>query len=261
MWVLCSGPKNVVEVEQTEVATGRAYDCPSPEAFPTDIFDCRGPGASTEREFVTYRSEVQGLLEEQNYVRAFDQDPSQAPAEAVFVDDEALLQPRALATPPTRLIADVPNEHADSLTVLGPHGEFVVKAPWDAIPGERLEYFLGPEPEFEVTVPHWGTPGHTISMTTNGTPLRVGVPHGCIPGDKFLVEPPALMVQVPDGADAGDFVYFQGVGLGGVQQWFQASIPSKLRPGRYFAARLPPADQKVIELTGAILEERCSSPL
>merc|ERR1711879_600211 len=62
-----------------------------------------------------------------------------------------------------------------------------------------------------------------------------------VPGDAFYVAPPALMVWVPEGAQADELVSFSVRGANGDNskiEWFMARVPEKLYSG-YFVACLP----------------------
>merc|ERR1719188_1819877 len=99
-----------------------------------------------------------------------------------------------------------------------------------------MMYYLGPLPEFEVVVPPHSGPGSYVNITRDdGSAIRVPVPAGCVPGESFGVEPPVVMVKVPEGFGEGDDLFFTRN-----ECWLHAKVPGALRPGRYFAARLPP---------------------
>jgi len=178
---------------------------------------------------------------------------AQALEAARFTVDSQYLQdaPRGeletLATPPGRIGVQLPMHFSPGETVVvrGPHGRRMeVEAPSDAVPGERLELRLAPTPELRIQVPLSARPGAQLQVrTASGSRVRVVVPEGMLPGDYFEVTPPALMVAVPEGAEAGEFVVFQQheVDVNGKKETrnCRARIPEELLFGKYFAARLP----------------------
>merc|ERR1712129_629180 len=118
--------------------------------------------------------------------------------------------------------------------------------PEECEPGTTLRYRLKPTAELRVEVPQGAFPGATLTFERpDGTRIGITVPQGKKPGEFFEVTPPALMVLVPEGVQAGDsVVFFLGppprLGKAGVGQWFSADVPKELQLGKYFAARLPP---------------------
>lgn len=184
------------------------------------------------------KHEVESLLQE-SFVTHLDRDPCLVDAEPLF-DPEVGggFSPEALTTPPVRLELTICALHEPGrpVRVQGPHCIFETNVPDDAAPGDSMMYYLGPLPEYEVTVPPHNTPGSYVNITRDdGSSIRVSVPPDCMPGDTFCVEPPVLMVKVPEDCGEGDDVYF--IRNGG---WLRAKVPSTLRPGGYFPARLPP---------------------
>merc|ERR1719433_477134 len=113
-------------------------------------------------------------------------------------------------------------------------------------PGTTLRYRLKPEPELKVKVPPGVAPGATLTFQRpDGSRIGIQVPPGKQPGEQFEVTPPALMVLVPEEAQAGDWVRFgmpgsaqAGDGKAKERQWFRSKVPQELQLGRYFAARL-----------------------
>jgi len=182
--------------------------------------------------------EVESLLQE-SYVTHLDRDPCLVEAEFVAEPrGKARYSPVALTTPPVRLELSISDKHqpGDTVRVAGPHCSFQTTVPDDAQPGDTMLYYLGPLPEFEVTVPPHAKPGSYVNITRDdGSAIRVPVPKDCPPGDSFSVEPPVVMVKVPEGFGEGDDIFFERN-----DSWLHAKVPGELRPGGYFAARLPP---------------------
>lgn len=155
----------------------------------------------------------------------------------------------ALATPPVELVAVLPEDHVvgSRIRMCGPHGRVEVQTPAAAQPGERITYLLAPTPEYRVEIPPGAGPGSSVRFQRgDGVEVTVPIPPGKRPGDFFEVVPPALMVQVPTGAVPGDHVIFRhslGASNKGSSveeaEWCRAQVPKGLRPGNYFAARLP----------------------
>merc|ERR1719471_1851813 len=94
-------------------------------------------------------------------------------------------------------------------------------------------------------------PGWTIKFRANGgDEVQVLVPPGFSSGDTFEVTPPALMVEVPEGAQPGDFVKFihavraDGDTRSGMTECFRAVVPDGLAPKQYFVALIPPPGQQ-----------------
>lgn len=194
--------------------------------------------------------EVQGLLQEQNLVTPLERDPCLADAQVVCCSDPEQLVPRAVTTPPIRLdvLLQAGYQSGQKVRVQGPHSTFDVTTPARALPGQKLSYFLGPRPEFEVTAPRDAKPGRPIIITTHdGSTIRVPCPEDCEPGETFHVEPPAIMVKVPDGVVAGRSVYFKDA----VHGWLRATVPDELMAGGYFGARLPSPNAPTAFLSGS----------
>lgn len=149
----------------------------------------------------------------------------------------------ALATPPMKLdvlLAD-DYEPGKPIFVQGPHGPLETQPPPDAKPGAKLSFKLAPMPDFQVVVPKGGRPGSEVKFKkADGVEISVAVPKGLKPGDTFNITPPALMVQVPEGATTGTPVIFKDPGANDETEWCRARVPEGLRPGMYFAVRLPP---------------------
>jgi len=158
-------------------------------------------------------------------------------------------QLEALATLPVELVATLPADHipGSRIRMCGPHGRMEVDSPAAAQPGEKIKYLLGPTPEYSVEVPPGASPSTRVRFRrADGVEVCVPIPPSKRPGQRFEVTPPALMVQVPEGALPGDFVVFRhslgssGKGVATEEtEWCRARVPEGLRPGNYFAARLP----------------------
>lgn len=152
----------------------------------------------------------------------------------------------ALATPPVELSHTLPPDYqpGQKVRMHGPHGIVEVDAPEHAEPGAVVRFRLAPKPEFRIQVPS-DRPPVVKFQRSDGIEVAVGVPPNLTPGEFFEVTPPALMVKVPEGAQAGDYVMFrQSLGNGGdnaMEQtiWLRSKVPDSLFPGQYFAARMP----------------------
>lgn len=152
----------------------------------------------------------------------------------------------ALATPPVELSHMLPQDYQPGQMVRmhGPHGIVEVDAPENAAPGVVVRFRLAPKPEFRIQVPS-DAPNVVKFKRADGIEVAVGVPGNLMPGDHFEVTPPALMVKVPDGAQAGDYVMFRhslGNGADNAMEqtvWLRSKVPESLYPGQYFAARMP----------------------
>mmetsp|Transcript_73965 Transcript_73965/g.154163 ORF Transcript_73965/g.154163 Transcript_73965/m.154163 type:complete len:282 (-) Transcript_73965:87-932(-) len=189
--------------------------------------------------------EVEGLLA-QSHVKQLEADPSLVDATFVGSRSNFPTAKVALATPPKRIVLHINETHepGDVVEVRGPHCTFRTTVPEGAVPGDELAYYLGPNPEFEVTVPPFSRPGSVVSITRDdGSRLQVPVPEDAEPGSTFLVEPPVLMVKVPNKARKGDQVLFTRR-FGAINEYLQATVPGSLKPGGYFAARIPPRKTK-----------------
>jgi len=151
----------------------------------------------------------------------------------------------AFATLPVEFTMTLSQEYkaGDMVTIIGPHGRMQVQPPPGAEPGANVRYRLGPRPDFEIRVPAGSGPGKEVKFVRkDGVSVAATVPDGMRPGDVFGVLPPAVMVLVPEGAEPGDPVVFRA--LGGPPAYCRAYIPPGMRPGKYFAARLPPPPEQ-----------------
>jgi len=192
------------------------------------------------------------ILEEENqsFITFLGEDPFTVQSERVqgpAIGPDGKFEREALTTLAVEFATDVPPDYQEGqpLRVIGPHGPVEVQPPPDAKPGSRQRYRLAPKPEFRVTVPPGVQPGMNMTFKkNNGVQITIQVPPNVGPGEAFTVNPPALMVRVPDDAQAGDVVCFRNtVRRTGddmeVTEWCRARIPNSLQPGKYFAARLP----------------------
>lgn len=152
------------------------------------------------------------------------------------------------ACQPTMLDMTVPMNYVkgQAIQMTCDLGSFEMLPPDIAEPGDELQYYLGPLPEFNVEVPPNYGPGWALTVRReDGSDVRAVIPEGHGPGDTFNVEPPSLIVHVPDGVNSGDPVRFRGfcdaarTGNDNAY-WYWALVPMTLRPGGYFVARLPP---------------------
>lgn len=145
---------------------------------------------------------------------------------------------------PIVLDMSLPKDHTlgESIELQGPHGVFKMMPPDIAEAGDEMHYYLGPLPEFQIEVPPGFQPGSAIAIIRDdGSEVKVHIPENRRPGDTFSVEPPALMVLVPEGMKPGGVVRFRDGDSEQVDNvdWHWARIPVLLRPGGYFVARLP----------------------
>jgi len=153
----------------------------------------------------------------------------------------------ALATPPCMLSVELPKDYVPGQPAFaeGPHGRLQVDLPPEAKPGMKHCLRLGPSPEFRIGVPKGARPGTQLKFQrADGVEVLVTVPEGMGPGDTLEVPPPVLMVQVPTAANPGDYVFFRRSGgpngdKHDEEEWCKAQVPEGLKPGKYFAARLP----------------------
>jgi len=124
----------------------------------------------------------------------------------------------------------------------GPHGPIDVPAPPNSKAGDTFQCCLKPPAELKVVVPPGFTGSTMIFEVDDGSKIAVVVPKGKQPGDVLHVRPPAVLVRVPDGVNAGEYVNFSvrgGHGDGSKVEWFRAKVPKDLQLGYYFAARIP----------------------
>jgi hypothetical protein len=158
-----------------------------------------------------------------------------------------------LATLPIELSAWVP-EHfteedikaAKPFKIRGPHGPIEVKPPVGTVKGAKITLRLVPQPEFRIEVPPDARPGLCFNVKrADGVEVQAEVPANLKPGDKFEVLPPAMMVRVPEGIEAGAFVLFRHTVVLNraegteVVEWCRVQVPEGVGSGHYFAARLP----------------------
>lgn len=185
---------------------------------------------------------------------------------ALYVDSEelpanykrAIDELEAFAVLPGIFDLDVPSNAVpgQTLNLHGPHGTIQVLAPDSPYLGTKGKYRLGPPPEYVAQVP----PNHkygdkVMHRREDGQEVSFTVPAGLKPGDMFEVTAPAMMVQVPDGAEDGNVLVFRGAGnrtsecgaddCGAddsprAEFFLRTQVPKGVQPGRYFAARLPP---------------------
>eukprot|EP00929_Paragymnodinium_shiwhaense_P111039 TRINITY_DN784_c0_g1_i4.p1 TRINITY_DN784_c0_g1~~TRINITY_DN784_c0_g1_i4.p1 ORF type:complete len:194 (+),score=32.26 TRINITY_DN784_c0_g1_i4:141-722(+) len=142
---------------------------------------------------------------------------------------------RANCTLPQELRFVVPAKHNlnKPVCIQGPHGPLMVDVPKDAGPGCETSVTLGPNILEAVVVPDGYRPGEMITFRgACGKELQVIVPEGKLPGDTLEVTPPALMVQVPVGAQVGDKLICDGPD----GKDFVCEVPSGAAEGSYFAA-------------------------
>lgn len=238
MFEFCARPCSAT-IEETLVLS--VLEKPIGDGFFEDpAYLCKAEMFDTNELDVGSTFEKQGLLQEQKHVKPLARDPCLADAQAMCCSDPHLLEPRCLTLPPIRLevVLDDGYQEGQRVMMEGPHGAFEVSAPSGSTPGEKLSYFLGPRPEFEVTAPPGVKPGSPIVITHDGVTLKIAVPEDCHPGEVFHVEPPVVMVKVPEGVAVGRSVYFKEADHG----WLRACVPQELLAGGYFAARLPAPD-------------------
>lgn len=155
-----------------------------------------------------------------------------------------------VAAPPFEISAQVPESHEEggSVALQGPHGPIQVALGPDMKPGSSFRFRCVPRAEFRIEVPPGAQPEKGLQIGVrrkDGIQVAIDVPPHLKPGDLFEVLPPALMVRVPDGAEAGDFVVFRPATAPGVNvnkqatSWLRAQVPEAAEPGVYFAVRMP----------------------
>uniref|UniRef100_A0A7S1AIW2 Uncharacterized protein n=1 Tax=Noctiluca scintillans TaxID=2966 RepID=A0A7S1AIW2_NOCSC len=158
--------------------------------------------------------------------------------EAALANDEPVARRifPAKSAVPQDLVFVVPRDFVpgELITVEGPHGPCCVPLPLDIQPGQWCSVRLGPNPTHTLVVPEGARRGQSVYFMGPDGQVEVTIPPGKKPGDTFDVIPPAMMVQVPDGAVPGDqlsFMTSQGEQLLTV-------VPENHHPGQYFAAAL-----------------------
>lgn len=174
-------------------------------------------------------------------------------------------EPEAMATVPVEFKVNVPSEWVPGqrIAVRGPHGRVWVDAPPNAEAGASFTHRLGPTPDFKVEVPPGVKPGEQMPYRrSDGVYINFTVPKGATPGHIFDVTPPVLMVQVPEGCGAGDFVCFKNATAtdGDARAWCRTRIPNGVEPGAYFAARLPPPPSAHPDTLGATGRKKDKKP-
>eukprot|EP00929_Paragymnodinium_shiwhaense_P043051 TRINITY_DN22183_c0_g1_i2.p1 TRINITY_DN22183_c0_g1~~TRINITY_DN22183_c0_g1_i2.p1 ORF type:complete len:237 (+),score=45.50 TRINITY_DN22183_c0_g1_i2:108-818(+) len=157
---------------------------------------------------------------------------------------------RANCTPPCELHFIVPDECEPGVTVLqinGPHGIMPVQIAKNANPGEKVTIRLCPTTAYEIIVPENAPEGTEVqTQLPDGTSIQAIIPPGREAGDKFYVSPPALMVQVPQGAVPGETVCItdpQG-------EEHQIKVPPDTVPGQYFEYLEKPKGKESADLLG-----------
>jgi len=190
-------------------------------------------------------------------VQGFGVEPGMAPrifvpeanhtsqAELVKDDSSEARGVEASAMPAGVLEVAVPAgwKPGDKVPAQGPHGRIFLELPETCEAGTTINYQLRAAPDLLVEVPERASAGSQLNFErADGTRIRVEVPMGKRPGEQFEVRPPALMVLVPEGVEAGSYVVFRPPGASHTsgKVWFRAQVPSQLQLGRYFAARMPP---------------------
>ncbi|CAE8600571.1 unnamed protein product [Polarella glacialis] len=179
------------------------------------------------------------LLEPRRFVEELCS-PNSVAAERVLRQNRSELE--ALATPPVSIGTKIPEDwqKGQTVKVTGPHGPIEVTPPPESTAGGSITFRLVPPPHYRVEVPPGAEPGRgLLHSLPDGTQIELPIPEGIRPGDIFEVVAPSLMVQVPEGARGGDYVTFLETAEGGQDRWLRAPVPHRLKPGQYFAARLP----------------------
>jgi len=204
--------------------------------------------AAAMREVGEVTLEVGDLSGARPFITDLGVDPKSSEAEHVPESCQNAIETRAVASPLMFEVA-VPNGSRPGETVKanGPGGPIVLQLPPDAKPGGSLRYAMKPKPRYLVEVPPKAGPGWTIRFQANGgDEVMVPVPPGKNPGDTFEVTPPALMVEVPERAQPGDYVKFNhivditGNTRGGMTECFRAIVPEGVMPKQFFVAHIPP---------------------
>jgi len=190
------------------------------------------------------------LQEDVSFITHLGEDPFCVQSERVqgpIIGPDGKFEREALTTLAVEFTADLPLEYEEgqTLRVIGPHGPVEVRPPPGAQPGSSHVYRLAPKPEFRVVAPPGVQSGMSMTFKqSNGIQISIQVPPNVGPGEAFTVNPPVLMVRVPDEAQAGDVVCFRNIvrrtgDNREVTEWCRARVPEGLQPGKYFAARLP----------------------
>mmetsp|Transcript_48828 Transcript_48828/g.156160 ORF Transcript_48828/g.156160 Transcript_48828/m.156160 type:complete len:188 (+) Transcript_48828:91-654(+) len=143
------------------------------------------------------------------------------------------------ATYPMDVCFDVPEGAmgGQQARVSGPHGFLSVPVPDGVRPGDRVTVRLGPNSAYQATVPEHAAEGDTLTLEPpEGETIRFHVPPGVQPGTQFRIEPQVLMVRVPEGAEAGDWVAFAAPGVleGTASVERVAQVPRGVLAGQYF---------------------------
>eukprot|EP00450_Noctiluca_scintillans_P022268 CAMPEP_0194530300 /NCGR_PEP_ID=MMETSP0253-20130528/67220_1 /TAXON_ID=2966 /ORGANISM="Noctiluca scintillans" /LENGTH=198 /DNA_ID=CAMNT_0039375519 /DNA_START=20 /DNA_END=613 /DNA_ORIENTATION=- len=135
----------------------------------------------------------------------------------IEIDEDGVRMWLANAAEPQDLTFDVPRDwtHGDPVTIQGPHGPLQVPLPHNTRRGDKVTVPLGPSITYTVNVPDAIEDGGVVPFRTDdGQTWEVPVPPGKRPGDTFEVYPPAIMVEVPRGANPGDRVAFRTLDRG-----------------------------------------------
>jgi len=161
--------------------------------------------------------------------------PKEKPADIprVFTAPTALPQDLRFVVPPKEHLIEGVGPRQRTVCVKGPHGPIMVELPEDAVPGEERTWRLGPYGQ-QVTVPEGVCEGSQIDCEIDGRDMKINVPAGKSPGDTFEVVPPALVVMIPKGSQAGDLLEFTG--LNG--ELLKVPAPDGMKPGQYFSLLL-----------------------
>jgi len=199
--------------------------------------------------------ELENLLPAANYVHELT--PGQDTVDSEWLSDFGGLESKhslAMATPPIEFDVMVPDHvmPGERFMVQGPNGQIPLVAPLDriAILAGPMKVSLAPRPDFRVEIPPGHQAGNRIVHTReDGVQIAVDVPATMAPGEVLAVTPPVLMVSVPYGTRGGETVAFRAVGpkfasCKGGSSFCTARVPEGLRPGQYFAARLPRPPKK-----------------
>jgi len=214
-------------------------------------FDAPTPKSSHSAWSLPETDDINQAVEPSALVEHLPPDPSVVDAELLDGPPSQLLAGdgrtlrQASATPPCEFCAHLPNtfQPGRPFTVIGPLGPVTVNPPEYALPGMSLRYRLAPKPAHRLKVPAGRRAGDelTFRRPEDGVELSALVPEGLLPGDTFDITPPALMVKVPEDAEAGDLVVFcePPPANGRPQEWFRARIPKGVAANQYMTARLP----------------------
>lgn len=123
----------------------------------------------------------------------------------------------------------------------GPHGVLWHRVPQGCQAGDSCSIRLGPPNLEQIVVPQGSQPGDVVKFEgPDGEELEARIPVGLQAGDVFDATAPVVMLQVPEGAETGDWVMFSVPAGANVPDTSdrQTRIPKGMKAGQYFSAHL-----------------------